>query len=408
MNIGSLLGIFFTEILSTLKVLDNMMLIRDTTTAKHETVLVMQGGGALGAYECGVYKTLEKYGIDFDIVAGTSIGAVNAAIIAGSRDKSSAKTLEEFWYLLAERITPSFFDDNVRAIFSSMIVSLYGNKNAFEPVWRYPASLFNYYSIFSNYTRIPPHLYDVKPLEDTLSKFVDFDRINKQYKSGIATNSNSSNKAERVSPRLIMTCTDIQRSESVTFDSDHMELDVGHVIACTGFPFYGLAWKRIDDMYLWDGSLLSNTPLREVIDASPKNHKRVYIVNLFPKIQRELPTNMFDIWHRARDIIHTDKTDHNIHMSKIVSRYLRVMRRMHDLLSNVHMDERMEGTFIQIEKEYHKLATDRGAIIEEITKVERKEDVRYVFEDADFSLATIQKLIKQGEDDAEKILQEKK
>ena len=69
------------------------MLIRDTTTAKHETVLVMQGGGALGAYECGVYKTLEKYGIDFDIVAGTSIGAVNAAIIAGSRDKSSAKTL---------------------------------------------------------------------------------------------------------------------------------------------------------------------------------------------------------------------------------------------------------------------------------------------------------------------------
>lgn len=65
---------FFTEILSTLKVFDSMMQIRDTTTAKHETVLVMQGGGALGAYECGVYKTLEKYGIEFDIVAGTSIG----------------------------------------------------------------------------------------------------------------------------------------------------------------------------------------------------------------------------------------------------------------------------------------------------------------------------------------------
>ena len=117
---------------------------------------------------------------------------------------------------------------------------------------------------------------------------------------------------------------------------------------------------------------------------------------------------MFDIWHRARDIIHTDKTDHNIHMSKIISRYLTLMRRMHDLLSNVHMDKGMEGTFIQIEKEYNKLATDRGAIIEEITKVERKEDVRHVFEDADFSLATIQKLIKQGEDDAEQILQEKK
>jgi NTE family protein len=398
---------FFTEILSTLKVFDSMMQIRDTTTAKHETVLVMQGGGALGAYECGVYKTLEKYGIEFDIVAGTSIGAVNAAIIAGSRDKSSAKTLEKFWFSLTEHITPSFLADNVRAIFSSMLVFLYGNKNAFEPVWSYPASLFNYYSIFSNYTRIPPHLYDVKPLEDTLTKFVDFDIINKQYKSGITTNSVPRNEAKRVSPRLIMTCTDIQRSESVTFDSDHIEVDAGHVVACTGFPFYGLAWTKKDGLYLWDGSLLSNTPLREVIDASPKNHKRVYIINLFPKIQRELPTNMFDIWHRARDIIHTDKTDHNIHMSKIVSRYLTVMRQMHDLLNNVHIDESMKGTFLQIEKEYHKLATVRGAIIEEIIKVERKEDVRYIFEDADFSLATIQKLIKQGEDDAEKVLQEK-
>jgi NTE family protein len=384
-----------------------MLQIRDTTTSRHETVLVMQGGGSLGAYECGVYKTLEKHGIEFDIVAGTSIGAVNAAIIAGSKDKSPAKTLEKFWFLMAERTTPSYLADSVRAIFSSMFVSLYGNKNAFEPVWRHPASLFNYYSIFSNYTRIPPHLYDVKPLEDTLAKFVDYEKINKQYRSGTNTKSDSSNETKGASPRLIMTCTDIQRSESVTFDSDHMELDAGHVIACTGFPFYGLAWAKIDDMYLWDGSLLSNTPLREVIDASPKNHKRVYIVNLFPKIQRELPTNIFDIWHRARDIIHTDKTDHNIHMSKVVSRYLTVMRQMHDLLNNGQLDQSMKGTLAQIEKEYHKLATDRGAIIEEITKVERKEDVRYIFEDADFSLATIQKLIRQGEDDAENALQEK-
>lgn len=380
------------------------MQMRDTTTSKHETVLVMQGGGALGAYECGVFKTLEKRGIEFDIVAGTSIGAVNAAIIVGSRDKSPARTLEKFWFSLSERITPSFFADNVRAIFSSMFASFYGNKNAFEPVWRYTDSLFNYYSILSSYTRIPPHLYDVKPLEDTLAKFVDFDRINRQSKEGLSV---SSNGTERVSPRLIMTCTDIQRSESVTFDSDHTEIDAGHVIACTGFPFYGLPWTKKDGLYLWDGSLLSNTPLREVIDASPKNHKRVYIVNLFPKIQEELPTNMFDIWHRARDIIHTDKTDHNIHMSKIISRYLTVMRNMHDLLSIVHMDEGMRQTFLQIEKEYHKLATDRGAIIEDITKFERTEDVHYVFEDADFSLSTIQKLIKQGEVEAEKVLQEK-
>ena len=114
----------------------------------------------------------------------------------------------------------------------------------------HPASLFNYYSIFSSYTRIPPHLYDVKPLEDTLTKFVDFDKINKQHRSSISSGSVSGNETKRLSPRLIMTCTDIQRSESVTFDSDHIELDAGHVIACTGFPFYGLVGqKRMDCIY---------------------------------------------------------------------------------------------------------------------------------------------------------------
>jgi NTE family protein len=387
--------------------MDNRMQVRDMTTTRHETVLVMQGGGSLGAYECGVYKTLERHRIDFDIVAGTSIGAINAAIVAGSRSESSAKTLEQFWCTLADHITPSFLADNVRSIFSSMITSLYGNKNVLEPVWYSIASLLNYYSIFSNYTRIPPHLYDVKPLEETLTKFVDFDKINKHYKNNISSKFVPSKASKRISPRLIMTCTDIQRSESVTFDSDNMEIDADHVIACTGFPFYGLPWTKKDGLYLWDGTLLSNTPLREVIDASPKNHKRVYIVNLFPKNQKELPTNMFDIWHRARDIIHTDKTDHNIHMSKVISKYLTVMRQMHDLLNNVHIDESMKDIFFQTEKEYHKLATDRGAIIEEITKIERTEDIHYIFEDADFSIATIQKLIKQGEDDAEKALQEK-
>jgi NTE family protein len=317
--------------------------------------------------------------------------------------------LEEFWFTLAEHITPSFLADNVRSIFSSMLASLYGNKNVFEPVWYSTDSLLNYYSIFSNYTRIPPHLYDPKPLEETLRKFVDFEKINRQYKDSISTNCRSvpNKETKRISPRLIMTSTDIQRSESVTFDSDNMEIDAGHVIACTGFPFYGLPWTKKDGLYLWDGSLLSNTPLREVIDASPKNHKRVYIVNLFPKNQKALPTNMFDIWHRARDIIHTDKTDHNIHMSKVISKYLTVMRQMHDLLNNVHIDDSMKDIFFKMEKVYHKLATERGAIIEEITKIERAEDTHFIFEDADFSIATIKKLIKQGEDDAEKALEDK-
>src|SRR5918994_6927461 len=173
------------------------MQIRDTTTTKAETVLVLQGGGSLGAYECGVYKAFERHGIEFDIIAGTSIGAVNAAIIVGSRDNSSTKTLEQFWFTLAEYITPSFLVDNIRSIFSAMVASFYGNKNLFEPVWGYPDSLFNFYSVFSNYTRMPPHLYDVKPLQDTLTRFVDFDKINEQYKKGTTSISASVNEDKR-------------------------------------------------------------------------------------------------------------------------------------------------------------------------------------------------------------------
>ena len=93
-------------------------------------------------------------------------------------------------------------------------------------------------------------------------------------------------------------------------------------------------------------------------------------------------------------------------MSKIISRYLTLLRQMHNILNNTHIDDTMKDTFIKI-KEVLIINTDKRAIIEEITKIERAEDVRYIFEDADFSLATIKKLIKQGEDDAEQVLNEK-
>jgi NTE family protein len=110
---------------------------------------------------------------------------------------------------------------------------------------------------------------------------------------------------------------------------------------------------------------------------------------------------MFDAWHRARDIIHTDKTDHNIRMSEVISRYLSLLKEMHDILNNVQLDENKRERFFRIEREYHKLAEDRGAIIQEITKIERSEDIHFIFEDADFSANTIKKLIRQGEEDAE-------
>jgi NTE family protein len=361
-----------------------------------ETVLVMQGGGSLGAYECGVYKTLVKHNIKFDIVSGTSIGALNAAIIAAhsyNSAENSARELENFWLELAETLIPlpslSYFTDESRAILASMYSAIYGNPKAFFPRW-VVTGFFNYLQPFRP---LPYPLFDITPLKKTLSRYVDFT---------ILRNPNR--------PRLIVTSTDIQTSKPVIFDSKHVKIHADHVIASTGFPFYGIAWTQKDGRYLWDGALLSNTPLREVIDASPISDKIVYLVNIFPHYQKELPQDMFEAWHRAKDIIYTDKTDNNIRLSRLISRHLSLLKEMHDLLmiSNVKLKEKdnakLKERFDKMELEYNKLARQRGAIIKEIVRIERPEKMHFLFEDADFSVATIRKLIKQGEEDTQRAL----
>lgn len=363
--------------------------IRHKQKLQSETVLVMQGGGSLGAYECGVYKALSKRGIKFDIVAGTSIGAVNAAIVAGSKNDNPERDLEDFWLDVAERVTGSIIPDNLRAVMSLWYAALYGNAKMFFPAW-YMAPSLNYTPV-GYFTSIrPPYMYDLAILKRTLERYVDFSKLN-------------SNNV----PRLIVTATNIKNSKAVLFDSMTTNIDADHIVACASYPFYGIGWTEKDGQFLWDGALLSNTPLREVIEASPKRDKKVYIVNLFPHVQEELPENMFDIWHRARDIMHTDKTDSNVRLSKAISGYLLLLREMHDILSNAPLDKELHERFTKIEPDYHKLADARGAIIDEITKIERSENVPFLFEDADFSLATIKDLIKQGEEDAEKVIAEK-
>jgi NTE family protein len=383
-----------------------MEINRNKEELSAETVLVLQGGGSLGAYECGVYKTLAKHNIKFDIVSGTSIGALNATIIAAASNdcdgvKNAAKELEAFWLELAETLIPLpqqfsslYFTDESRAILASMYSAMYGNPKAFFPMW-ITSGFLNYLQPFRP---LPYPLFDIAPLKKTMSRYVDFTKLG------------NSNK-----PRLIVTSTDIQTSEPVISDSKHTNINADHVIASAGFPFYGIAWTQKDGRYLWDGALLSNTPLREVIDASPVLDKMVYLVNIFPHYQKELPQDMFEAWHRARDIIYTDKTDNNVRLSKIISRHLSLLKEMHDLLmmitSNIKLKEKgnndvelLKDRFDKMELEYNKLARKRGAIIKEIVRIERPEKTHFLFEDADFSVATIKKLIRQGEEDTHRVL----
>jgi NTE family protein len=114
----------------------NELKARHIQKLHYETVLIMQGGGSLGAYECGVFKALYKNGIRFDIVAGTSIGAINAGIIAGSKNGDPAADLESFWLEVAERITPPFvLPDLPRAVLASAYSAFYGNPMVFVPTW---------------------------------------------------------------------------------------------------------------------------------------------------------------------------------------------------------------------------------------------------------------------------------
>lgn len=352
-----------------------------TNISKHagvqasETVLILQGGGSLGAYECGAYKSLHQRGIKFDIVAGTSIGAINATIIACAKN-DPIKDLESFWLDLADGVTPSNLPYNVRSRFSAMYSAVFGNPNAFFPKWFIPSA--DYFFPF-----LWPYLYDNTPLKNTLNKYVDFKKLKKPG-----------------SPRLIVTSTDIENARPSIFDSLCDDITADHVLASAGYPFYGISWTRVNGRYLWDGTLLNNTPLREVIDASPKHNKKVYLVDLFPHEQHDLPRNMIEVWHRARDITHVDKTLHTLRMSKLINRQLGLIRNMHEILDKSSLDNDLKTKLSDIEKEYREVAQERGAIINKIVRIQRKEDSHFLFEDADFSIATIKNLMENGEKDA--------
>ena len=232
------------------------------------------------------------------------------------------------------------------AILSSMYSVMYGNPKAFTPRWFKPDS-FDYFSPFKwNY------LYDTTHLKSTLNQFIDFRCLNKIGASSKNTRRSSNNEFRS---RLIITAADIQKGEPVIFDSYKMDIDADSIVACAGYPFYGIQWSIIDGKYLWDGSLLTNTPMLEAINASPQYNKRFYIVDVFPREQKELPTNMVEVWHRARDIIFMDKTNTNIEMLKIREGHLSLLKKIHDIINadDVKMDEKSRAKFKEIESEYN-------------------------------------------------------
>ncbi|HEX2231004.1 MAG TPA: patatin-like phospholipase family protein [Nitrososphaeraceae archaeon] len=396
---------------------------------KLENVLILQGGGSLGAFGCGVFKALANNNIKVDIIAGTSIGGINAAIIAGSKDaKHPEHLLEQFWLELSESFVdfdkvnfsssylPTFVEQlllppinyyhyfhsassskqeknyltttntneyaikmkQLRSFYSS---AMFGNDKMFKPRWTLETALTDPdYFAPQNWT----YMYDHRPLVETLEKYIDYDKLK--------PNGNPN-------ARLILTAVNILTAGPLTFDSSKQQITPKHILATSAYPLYNFRWIEVEDgVYAWDGSLLSNTPLREVIDASPMNDKRICIVENYPKRVNTLPKNLPEVYHRARDIMFSDKTEHSVTMSKAITRYLRYIEELYQLIENhVDLTKVDPKQLKRIRKKYKKYKQERGAEIKDIVYITRDEPFPHMYENADFSPETIKNSIKEGE-----------
>jgi NTE family protein len=375
-----------------------------------ENVLVLQGGGSLGAFACGVFKALVKKNIRIDIAAGTSIGAVNAAIIVGSKGDHPEKDLEDFWMEIAESnpmlLSDTFtfeYDTTARRYITKKISSasanaaIFGVPKMFVPRWQSSwnweknASLLKEEKGLQYFDpRSWTYIYDHSPLAKTLDKYIDYKKLNLA-----ATQEDLPSVLH-----LIITAVDVMTSKPLVFDNTKMEIKSKHILASSGYPIYGFPWVEVEDsVYAWDGSLLSNTPVREVLSVSPRDDKNIFIVENYTRNTHRLPSNMAEVESRAKDIVFCDKNMDNIKMSRLITRHIQLVERLYEVFEKLVDQSKLEPEEIKmIKSEYNTLIDNYGAEIKSVTRIIRSEvESPTILQNADFSPKTIKDLISQGE-----------
>lgn len=265
----------------------NSPLAEGLTSAYEQTVLVLQGGGALGAYQAGAYEVLHESGIEPDWIAGISIGAINAAIIAGNAPEDRIHHLREFWKeistsvpgeSLAQKHDVSDFTFRQMSGFLSLMA---GVKNFYRPWFLLP--WFNMRG-----TSEATSFYDTAPLRETLLRHVDFERIN-------------------AGPmRLSLGAVHIRSGNFVYFDSRERKIGPEHVMASAALP-PGFPAVHIDGEAYWDAGLVSNTPLSYVLDAGVARDTLIFQIDLFSAEGPE-PATMDEVQERMKDITYSSRT----------------------------------------------------------------------------------------------------
>jgi NTE family protein len=256
---------------------------------KARRVLVLQGGGALGAYQAGAFAALCGSGVRPDWVAGISIGAINAALIAGNSPEKGHIALDTFWTRVTSQLSlPALPWDTGDAFnaalneWNASIIMAAGVPGFFAP--RVPPLPFQPAGDLSRLS-----IYDTAPLHETLRELVDFDRIN-----------------HKDSVRISVGAVDVETGRQLYFDNRTHTITEKHIMASAALP-PGFPAVKIDGRYYWDGGLASNTPLDHVMRFKGEDHLLVFQLDLF-SAKGKLPTTLAEIAERGKDIRFASRT----------------------------------------------------------------------------------------------------
>src|SRR6266849_6459322 len=284
--------------------------------------LLLQGGGALGAYQAGVYQALTEAGLDPDWIAGISIGAINGALIAGNAPKARVDKLRAFWELVTANSysdwsewmwAPLAKGDAARQWRNQMNAGLAlagGASGFFTP--RFPAPWLH-----PPGTMDATSTHDTRRLQTTLERLVDFDRINASL------------------TRLSIGAANVRSGNFVYFDTTTHTIGPEHIMASAALP-PGFPAIEIEGEHYWDGGLVSNTPLQWVVDSEPRVDTLAFQVDLW-SARGELPRNLAEVSTRQKDIQYSSRTRAGTDSFK---RIQRVRRAAADLLDKLPGDLR--------------------------------------------------------------------
>ena len=262
-----------------------------STPAKAQRVLVLQGGGALGSYQAGAYQALCHHDFEPEWIAGISIGAINAAIIAGNPREKRVGRLKEFWEMVSAPVpwNPVTSSDRGRSLFnetSAALIATFGVPGFFTP--RFPPA-----ALWPPGSRQSQSYYDTAPLRATLERLVDFDRIN-DLKTRLSVGAVS------------VTTGNFKYFDNFEFKKLGKKIGPEHIMASGALP-PGFPSIVIEGEHFWDGGVASNTPLDFVLDAEITNDLLIFQVDLF-SARGPLPVSLLDAAEREKDIRFSSRT----------------------------------------------------------------------------------------------------